>query len=201
MNTSSVKQIVPSVAVALAALGLVSTLVVRTSDAAFRDEVTNAGNSFQSGEVVLETDAVGALFNVPAMEPGQSTVSCLIVSYDGNIPDPEPVSLRYRTNGVIEGNPALADHLLLSVEQGPPGSNCAFTSGTGQQLLRSGETLAQFAASRRDYTSGARGFDPSISAGDTARPYRFTVTLAPDAPNTLQALTVNNVEFTWEITS
>lgn len=201
MSVQSIKQVAPSVAVALASLALVSTLVVRTSGAAFQDEFTNAGNSFQSGEVVLDSPAVGALFNVPALEPGESSVSCLVVTYGGNIPDPEPVSLRYRNNGIIEGDKALADHLILQVEQGPPGSSCAFPAGSGKQLLRSGETLSRFAADRRDYTSGAKAFDPSPPTGDTARPYRFTVTLDPDTPNTLQDLSVRNVEFTWEVTS
>lgn len=201
MNMSALRRSIPSIAVAIASMALVSTLIVRTSDAAFTATVSNPANSFQSGRLALSIDAVGALFNVPALEPGQVVEECLVVTYGGDIPDPEPVVLRTLASGQLIGDAALASWLQLRVEEGPAGAGCGFAPGSGTQLLNAGETLAQFAANRGTYATGARGFDPSPPSGDTARAYRFTVTLDPNTPDTIQNLTLTSVEFIWEINS
>lgn len=199
MTIRTIKQTAPSIAVAIGALALVSALIVRTSDAAFTDSVSSAGNSFQAGTVNLTSSAGSALINVTALEPGQSTTACLVVSYDGSVVDPEPVSLHYPGSGAIQGDTVLASWLRLDVEQGPAGSNCGFTVGSGSPILNY-ERLVDF-ATRGTYSAGALGWDPNAVPGDVARPYRFTVTLDPLTPNTVQNLSVTNIEFIWEITS
>ena len=198
MNLRTIKNVAPSVAVAIGALALVSTLIVRTSDAAFTATVSSPGNSFQAGTVTLSASTASALININAMEPSQFTTACLVVNYDGTIVDPEPISLHYLTGGTIQGSASLAPWLLMDVEQSPATApNCGFVAGSGTALI-AGERLSAF-ATRDTYALGTLGWDPT--SGDLSRAFRFTITLDPLTPNTQQGLTVTDYEFVWEITS
>lgn len=192
--------------VGLVALGVVFLLVVRTSRAAFTATTDNRGNSFVAGDVVLSDDDAGAsaLFAETAFVPGETVQDCIAVRYEGTIPDPGPVVLY--SGGFVDvpgPDPAsvgLADHLLLTVEEGD-GGRFGDCSGFAPSATIVGDApLSSFGGARTDYASGAGVWDPSSSP--ETRTYRFSVTLdEASVPNEEQGAGVQDLVFVWEVMS
>jgi hypothetical protein len=177
--------------VALSAAALVSTMVVRTSEAAFTARTENPGNRINAGTVVLTDNRSGsAMFDVSAMVPGQEmTPACITVTYSGTIANPQEVKV-YSTGFTDPGS--LAPYLDMVVETVPTCGGSALSSVfTG--------TLADFATAHTNYTNGAAGWDPS--ATPESRIYRFRVTLSNATPDDRQGATVSNAGFMWEVSS
>ncbi len=119
-RTNSGLALILRVAAALVALTVVSILVVRSSTAAFTDVTQNTGNAFVVGSVdLVDDDLASALFNVTNMEPGQTVVGCIVVTYQGSVPDTSAVKLY---SGSYTDSGTLADFLNLTVEEGTGGS-------------------------------------------------------------------------------
>jgi hypothetical protein len=183
------------VAATIAALLMVSLLVVRASSAAFSAQTDNPSNSWATGAVALSDDDGGgagsAMFDVTGMIPGDTITKCIAVTYAGSA-DPSPVKLF----STVTDN-GLADHLDVTVREGDGGGygSCAGFSATA--TIATAVTLTTFAG-YSDYASGIGTWDPTAT-GQT-KTYEFTVTLGADTPDTAQGADAQ-AGFTWEITS
>ena len=97
------------------------------------------------------------------------------------------------TGSVLFNVNNLAQYLDLTVEVGTGGSfgNCGAFSPSGGPLYTG--TLANFAASRTNFTNGLAGWNGATNPSN--RVYRLTVTLQDN--NAAQGLSAN-ADFTWE---
>lgn len=125
-----------ALAVALTGL-LVTFLVAERSSGAFGGEARNPGNRFAEGYVGLTDDDGGsALFDLPALVPGDTAENCIAVHYEGTVL-PAVVRLGARTEG------GLSPDLAMTVDVGDGG-------GFG--------TCAGFAPSARIYAGDLADF-------------------------------------------
>ena len=184
----------------LAAAGLVTLLVLRTSQAVFTASIQNTNNSLEAGNVVLEDGGASTLFNVTAMEPGQQEVRCITVTYSGSIPDPSTVKLYsggYTNAPMPVGATGIDQYLNLTVDEGSLGTAGDCSTFTSSSTIVSGTTLQGFATASSDYATGAGTWDPSSTP--ESRTYRFTFELDAGTPNTEQDAGVSSVVFAWEV--
>ncbi len=178
------------IAAPFAALLLVGFMVMGVSRAAFFDTTTNESNSFAAGTVVLVDDDTGsAMFSVSNMKPGDSSQTCIAVTYNGTVVPADVVE--YVSAGDLTGT-GLGTYLNLTIERGTGGSFGNCTGFTAEATDYSG-TLAGFAAASTDFASGAGTWAPA--AQGESKVYRITATLQDD--NAAQGLNAT-VTFTWE---
>lgn len=185
MNQRMISGTVRAVAFAAAML-LLTMLVVTRSQAAFTATTSNPTSGFTAGKLNLTDDDSGnAMFNATGMVPGASAVSCITVTYSGDV-TPAPVKL-YGT-----GTGALAQYLDLKIEVGTGGSfsNCA--GFTPSSTLFNG-TLSGFNTANTNWSNGLASF--TANATPTSRTFRVTATVQDtDAAQGLNAA----ASFTWE---
>jgi hypothetical protein len=171
------------------ALAVMSVLVLTGSRAAFTDTSVNAGNTWETGVISLTNDREPSsiMFAVGDMQPGQSDVRCIAVTYTG--PYTADVGLYATVGG------SLAPFLTIGVEmgQGGSGSQDCEADFTGASLV-STTTLSAFGA-YDSWTNAIEAF--SAPTGTTTRTFRFTVTLPADAGNDAQGKSAS-ATFTWE---
>ncbi len=181
----------------LGSLAVVSWLVVTGSAAVFTATTSSSGNSFTAGDIDLVDDDLGsALFTVADMEPGQTVVDCIQVTYQGSIPDPSGVVV-YSGGYVDSGD--FATYLNLTIDEGTGGSFGDCTGFTYENTIESGTTLAGFDTTHTNYATGAGVWDPASTP--VSKTYRITVELDAAAPNAEQGESVTALTFTWEIQS
>lgn len=189
MSTSTKLQI----ASALAALALVSMMVMRVSSAAF-SATTDTGGNWTAGSVTLtDDDGSGsvAFTNDAAMVPGDTDQACIAVTYGGDVA--ASVKMYGSTTTTTATN--LGDYLTLTIEDVTIVTDCA--SATVNTTLFSGADLAvsgtSFSVLHTAWGDGlSTGWTPSASATKT---FRITVQLQDD--NAAQALDTT-ATFTWE---
>ncbi len=173
-----------------AALLMLTVLVVNRSQAAFSDTTGNPGNTFASGDIVLDDDdgGVTALFETTDMAPGNPVVKCLELTYSGSI-----VPSAIRTYGTSSG--ALAPYLDLQIEIGTGGDFSDCTGFTPSATLFN-NTLANFSATHANWSGGLATI--TAAANPTVRTLRFTVNVQDtDAAQALAAAAA----FTFEAQS
>lgn len=177
---------------AVAALALVSIMVLRTSSAAFTGTTTNSGNSWAAGEVKLSDDDTGsAMFTITNMTPNTAVVKCITVTYDGTV-----ATTGVKLYGASLTGTGLGSYLNTKIEEGSGGSFGSCVGFTAGSTIYDG-TLANFAGTSTNYGSGVGTWAPS-GAGQT-KTYRFTITLADN--NNAQGKTATDGVFTWEAQS
>lgn len=198
-RTATVTQKSSGVVNALAiALGILvsGAVVLTTSRAAFSDTTDNSNNSFTTGTVDLTDDDSGsAAFTVTNMVPGGSVTRCILVTYQGTIPNPGVV--RFYSGGFTDSG-TLGSHLNLTVEEGTGGDFATCTGFTPSGTIESA-TLTQFDIDHTDYSNGAGTWDPSSTP--ESRTYRITVQLSSSTPSNQQGQSVTGLVFTWETQS
>lgn len=181
-------------AAGLAAVTLMSTMVMQSSRAAFTDTTSHAGN-WDSGKVKLSESSTATLAftNTANMVPGDSNVACISVAFTGDVAS--HVKLHASTTGT------LGSYLNLTIDEVPASTTSAgcatATPVTGGNLVTTG-TLAAFDTARSSFTDGldnlnaGAAWTPSAAA---TKMYRLKVTLQDtnDAQNQAGAAT-----FTWE---
>jgi hypothetical protein len=175
---------------------LSGAMVLTASRAAFSDTTDNSDNSFTTGDVELVDDDTGAaMFTVTDMVPGQSATRCILVTYQGTVPDPGQVVLY---SGGFVDSASLGDHLDLTVEEGTGGD---FSTCTGFNPAGNIETstLTDFDTDHTNYANGVGTWDPSGTPESVT--YRITVTLDAAAPSSAQGQSVTDLLFIWEIQS
>lgn len=184
--------LVPVVAGATVGLVLTSTMVFRTTQAAFDGTTSSASNSWHTGGAQLSnSSSATAAFDTATdgtLTGGQSLTRCILVTYTGTSTASTGVVL-YGTSSTAAG---LAGVLNLQIKQGTgtlgTGATCATFSGSS---LYNG-SLSGFAAASTDYTNGLGTWTPA--AGDTQM-YQFIVTV----PSTTAAQNGSaSAVFTWE---
>jgi hypothetical protein len=169
----------------VASLGFVSVLVMTSSRAAFVDSTDNTSNQFSAGTVELTDDDSGSvLFNVNNLAPTETRTNCITVTYTGSL------AANVHAYGAASG--ALAPYLNLVVEVGTGGSYDDCTGFTPGSTLYTG-TLANFAATRTNFTNGLAGWNGATNP--SSRTYRLSVTLQDN--NAAQGLSAT-ADFTWE---
>ena len=185
------------VAVVMLALVAASLLVLNSSRAAFSDTADSTGNSLAAGTVDLVDDDVGmAMFTVPNMAPGDSVTKCITVTYSGSIANPAAVRVY---SGNYTDSAALADFLILTIEEGTGGSFVDCSGFILENTIESGSTLATFDTTHTDYASGARVWDPSSTP--ESKTYRVTFELDLATPDSEEGASVTALAITWEVLS
>lgn len=179
---------------------LVAVMITRTSEAVFTASVDNSGNYFNGGTVTLgDNDAEAAMFQVDAMDPGQSYTSCIDVEYTGSITSPSAVKV-YSGPAPSESG-SLGDHIHLTVERGTSDStgfgDC--TNFAAEATPLSAVVLSDFYGTYLGYASGVGTWTPATTP--ETRTYRITAELLESVPDTQEGATISGVTFVWEIQS
>ena len=116
-------------------VGLVLSLAVTwgSTHAAFSASTGNAGNSWQTGSVVLtHGDSEAALFSTStdgALKPGSARSRCIRIDYTGDL----PADIRMHAATPPSGATSLDPYLVMSVERG------ADVAGREPRLHRAGD--------------------------------------------------------------
>ena len=172
-----------------------SALVITTSQATFNDTSVNSANRFVAGDIdLVDDDLDSAIFTIDDMEPGQTEVDCIEVTYQGSIPDPSRVSVY---SGGYTDSGDFATYLNLTIEEGTGATFGDCATFVSVNTIESGGTLAAFAAAHTNYGNGAGVWDPSGTPESVS--YRFTVELDAATPNAEEGESVTGLTFTWEI--
>jgi hypothetical protein len=176
---------------ALIGIALTSTLVVRTSQAMFSGTTSAHEDSWATGGAAIHNNAPAtAVFDSSIdgkLTGGQSLTRCIVVTYDGST-----TALGVKLYAVASGT--LASELTVTIDQGSgttgaTGSCTGFTPSTAG--IYSG-TLANMAATNRDYATGVGTWAPVAGAAMT---YQFTISV-PNTPTAQNATAF--ATFTWE---
>jgi hypothetical protein len=185
------------------ALLVSGALVWHSTYAAFTAQVTNGGNTWSTGTVVLTGDdgsssttaAVGtALFTPTAMKPGATGTNCVKVTYSGSL---AALPVKMYVSGALTGSAALAAAISITVVEGTGGAFNSCTGFTAGTTIVPTQTLAAFAAANTSYATGlAGGWTPAAGASSN-RTYQVTYTLSAGATNALQGTTAG-ATFAWE---
>ncbi len=181
----------------IGALLISGLLVLQSSRAAFTDSTSNTGNSLTAGTVTLvDDDAVAVMFNVSNMQPGDSSVNCIVVTYQGTIAD--PLAVRLYSGGYTDSSD-LANWLNVTIEEGTGGSFGSCGAFSSVNTIETGGDLIAFDATHTNYANGAGVWDPSSTPESTT--YRITLALDAAAPNSEQGASITALSFVWEVQS
>lgn len=185
-------------------LALVAVMVTRTSAAVFTASVDNTGNYFHGGTVTLgDNDANAAMFEIAAMDPGETYTSCINVEYSGTITSPSAVKV-YSGQAPLQLNPTtsvLGDYLNITIERGTSDSITFGDCGTFvlEETALAATPLSTFYANHTNYTTGVGTWTPAGTP--ETRTYRITAELLETVPDTEEGATIDGVTFVWEIQS
>ena len=179
-------------------IGVVGVIAGIGTFSAFSSTTSNSGNSFAAGTVVIsDNDSGTAMYNVTNAKPGDSSTSCITVTYTGSL----AANVRLYTGSSIG---SLGSHLTLTITQGTGtvafGSSCTnFTpDGSGSQIYNG--TLSNFATTYSGFAGGLALTNAGGSASwatNDARVYKFQITL-PSSDTTGAGLNTGSHSFTWE---
>jgi hypothetical protein len=170
----------------VAALLMLTVIVVTRSHASFNATTANGSNSFSTGSVVLTDDDAGsAMFTATGMYPGAPVVNCIKLTYSGTL---TPANIRmYATSAG-----SLAAYLNATVEVGTGGSFGTCTGFTPTSTIYTG-TLTNFSTTYTNWTTGLATF--TAASNPTSRTLRFTF----DVQNVTAAqASTATATFTWE---
>lgn len=181
---------------ALAALLLVSLLVMRVSSAAFTATTDTTGN-WSSGSVALSDDdgATASFSNASGMVPGDSDQACIIVTYDGDV---ATAGVKMYGSTSFGSATDLGDHLTLTIEDVTIGALEDCATATINATLFSGNDLSvstgAFTVAHTSFADGlGTGWTPTTNG--EAKTYRITLELQDN--DGAQGLDTN-ATFTWE---
>ena len=195
-------------------LGLVLSMAVTwgSTHAAFSANTGNAGNSWQTGNVVLADSASGsALFTSASdggLKPGSTRSRCIRLDYTGSL----PADIRMYVGTPTSGATTLDPYLVMSVERGADvtstttvAADCTtgFTPATSPALYNTQQasaptadttkTLAHLKTTHPDYQNGV-----VVSANTAPNTYlTLRITYAVKDDNGAQN-TQSSASFTWE---
>jgi predicted ribosomally synthesized peptide with SipW-like signal peptide len=175
-------------------VGVVGATAGLGTFSAFSSTTTNSGNNFTAGSVTIaDNDAGSALYNVTNAKPGDTTVSCILVTYSGSL----DADVKLYTTSAIN---AFGSNVDLTIEKGTgSGAFPACTGFSAQSTIYTG-TLSNFASTYNSYANGLGAYPAAQTKWSTGNTlvYRFTVTLDAATPNSAQGGTSGSHTFTWE---
>jgi hypothetical protein len=170
---------------------LVSTFVIRASDAAFEASYTNEASTLATGTLTLDSAVTaalfgdtddGALFRGVDLNAGETTSACidiaLATSLDPSVLDDVTFEIDGYTDDGLAADLALAVDLLAGT---CPGVAPVATGTLYDAALDAGAGAVE------------TGWDP---AGDETRGFAISVTVDTDAT---QGASVSDVDLTWRI--
>lgn len=162
-------------------------LVLRGTEAVFSANTTNGVNTWQAGSVSISDDDSGqAMFQAPAMAPGDSLTRCINVTYTGNVA--APVRL-YATNASGDLRPDL--NLTITEGTGATDVNCNNFVADGAPIYTG--NIHDFTTDSFDHETGVSSWTPN--SNPTVRTFQFVVQL--DSLSTLQGQNAQ-ATFVWE---
>jgi len=173
---------------------IASVVVGQASYASFSAKVSNGGNSFSVGSVVLGDDDSGsALFSLSNLKPGDSGSRCLAVTSTGSLPS----LVRLYATDASSAN-GLGGQVALTITQGTGGG---FGSCSGFVALKSGSqlysgTVAGFTGAATSYATGLGSWAPTGTAAE-GRSYQLVYTVSSTIPDSAQGGTAA-FSLTWE---
>jgi predicted ribosomally synthesized peptide with SipW-like signal peptide len=181
----------------LLVLGIVACIAGAGVFSAFSSKTENPGNVVTAGTVVLkDNDSGTALYKMEAAKPGESTTSCIKVTYEGSL----PATVKLFTESTIG---ELGPFVNLKVEAGTQATSTfpkceGFTPAASPTVYEG--TLSAFATEHATFATGVTTNPASQTKWETnnAVVYRFTATLSSTTPNTAQTKTTGSHTFTWE---
>ncbi|MCU1631954.1 MAG: hypothetical protein JWM61_606 [Micrococcaceae bacterium] len=176
-------------------------MVWQGSQAAFTASTRNAGNSWSTGNVVLNDDDLGAAaFTVENIVPGQSGERCIVVTSQSNVAG----EVRAYTQNLIPSR-GMEDRIFIDLEQGTGGS---FADCTG--FIPAAENtvpelpLSTLATVNNDFATGGSAWQTAGTPGETQSyraTWRFeTGDMSQDAINALQGARTG-IDLVWELQS
>lgn len=203
------KSALSNVALGLAGVAIVSTMVVRSSTAAFT-ATTDTTGSWDAGTVSLtDNDGGNASFTVAKMTPTESGSKCLDVTYAGNADVNAGQTVKLYTSALTDTDGTvhntntsthltLSDDLTVTVSVYDAGQTCAANTTAPAQKYTG--TLADI-ADAFGTTAIDSGWTPNPETGtDTARAFKIDYLLPGTTGNDAQGDGVD-ATFTWEIRS
>jgi hypothetical protein len=160
---------------------LVALLVVTSSRAAFVAQNDNIANSVSSATIDLtDNDSNTAMFaagTVTNLMPNTPEERCITVSYTGNI---TPTEVKMYIASALPSTD-LADYLNLKIEIGAATNTFRDCTGFNPTTTLFGSVsndLYGFATAYPNYaTSLATGWTPTPTGPDSARTFRFTISV------------------------
>ncbi|MFL5735947.1 MAG: TasA family protein [Actinomycetota bacterium] len=174
-------------------VGVVGATAGLGTFSAFSSTTDNTGNTFAAGTVTLsDNDAGSALYSVTNGKPGDSTTSCILLTYSGSLDS----DVKLYTSSSVN---AFASNVDLTIEKGTGSGSFPACTGFSGSTIYSG-TLANFASTKNSYANGIAAYPGSAtkwSTGDTVV-YRFTVSMSSGVANSAQGGTTGSHSFTWE---
>jgi predicted ribosomally synthesized peptide with SipW-like signal peptide len=182
----------------LLVLGIVACIAGAGVFSAFSSQTDNPGNIITAGTVKLgDNDGGTALYALTAAKPGDSSTSCIKVTYEGSL----PATMKLYTPSTIESLGAYVD---LKVEAGTQ-TTSTFPSCTGFTPAASGATVYEgtLSAFATDHKAFANGITTNPSgqskweANDSVV-YQVTATLSASAPEAAQGETTGTHIIRWE---
>jgi hypothetical protein len=201
----------PLIAMAAVLAGLIGSgaLIANASFSAFSSTTSNAGNNWSAGTVTLTDDDTGySMFststtahgeaNSANMKPGQSVVSCVKVTYSGNLASTVKLYATSVTDNVGVSTGMVA-YLHVKVEEGTAGAfGSACTGFAGASTIWGGTNNAAdlISAFPTTYAAGQASGLASWTNG-SLRAYRFTMTVDSSAPDTSQGASAS-ATFNWQ---
>jgi hypothetical protein len=187
----SAKTLVSAGAIPVAVLAS-GALVWGASQSAFSAKTSNNGNTWAAGTVALsDDDSSTAMFTATNLKPGATGSKCIQVTSTGSLAS----AVKLYGTSYTQTN-SVGGQITLTIDEGTGatfgGTGC--TGFTGTQIFTG--TLDSFATARTSYANGAGTWAPTGTAAET-KSYKFTYTLAANAPDTAQGGTAA-IGFTWE---
>ena len=178
-------------------VGLLGSVAVLGIFGAFSSTTTNPNNEFSVGSVAIaDNDSGQALYSLSNAMPGDTTTSCIKVTYTGSLPS----DVKLFTSSSVG---TLGQYIDLVVTPGTQSSSTfpdctGFTPDAGGAIYTG--TLANFATTKNSYANGVSDFPGTTTAWaqNDSVVYRFQVTLQSGAPDTVQGQTTGTHAFSWE---
>jgi hypothetical protein len=170
--------------------------VGQSAYATFTSTKNVTSNAFTAGTVSLtDNEASAAMFSASGLAPSSAGSACIQVKYTGS--GPVSVKLYVPASGLTG---SLGTYLQLKIEQGTGTAlNCSdFVSSSTiyNAATSSSNTLAAFAASSTDFSTGVGSWAPSVA--NQTMSYRISYVVLR---NSSASGTTATVSFTWEADS
>ncbi len=192
----------------LLALAMVSVLTIAGTRAAFTASTDNTGNDVATAQILLyDDDSSTVMFNVADMWPGDQVDHCIEVSYEGPSGRATNGVNFYIPSSWTDSN-ALADDLLITVEEGSAGSfspagtvtdPSAYPECTGFTSTATIATDVALSSFGTDYGTGVGTWTPTGSGIGTPVTQAYRITIELDATTDQDNETVTGIPMTWEV--
>jgi hypothetical protein len=176
-------------------VGVMGSLVALGVFGLFSATTQNSGNEISTGTVVLtDNDAGSSLFNVTGAKPGESWTRCIKVTYNGSLPAEVHLYMQNTTG-------ELAKYVNLTMTQGTQASpvfpGCAGFTPDSTGVIFEGPAYSpvsgnwEFGLAVKPVGKAAWGQGESLV-------FKFTATLDPGTPDSLQNSAIGNSTIVWE---